>query len=33
MTQTADTHSGDHRTIRISRRPFANIVGLDGVMA
>ncbi|WP_277750419.1 hypothetical protein [Croceibacterium ferulae] len=26
---TADTHSGDHRTINISRRPFPEIANLD----
>ncbi len=26
---TADTHFGDHRTINISRRPFANTAEMD----
>jgi calcineurin-like phosphoesterase family protein len=29
---TADTHFGDHRTINISRRPFANTAEMDEVM-
>ena len=29
---TADTHFGDHRTINISRRPFANTAEMDAAM-
>lgn len=29
---TADTHFGDHRTINIRRRPFANVAGMDAAM-
>lgn len=29
---TADTHFGDHRTINISRRPFANTAEVDAAM-
>lgn len=29
---TADTHFGDHRTINISRRPFANTAEMDGAL-
>lgn len=29
---TADTHFGDHRTINIHRRPFANVAEMDETM-
>jgi calcineurin-like phosphoesterase family protein len=29
---TADTHFGDHRTINIWRRPFANAAEMDGLL-
>ena len=29
---TADTHFGDHRTINISRRPFANTAEMDAAL-
>jgi calcineurin-like phosphoesterase family protein len=29
---TADTHFGDHRTINISRRPFANVAEMDAML-
>ncbi len=29
---TADTHFGDHRTINISRRPFANAAEMDAAL-
>ncbi|WP_236697381.1 metallophosphoesterase family protein [Sphingomonas sp. Leaf357] len=29
---TADTHFGDHRTINIQRRPFANTAEMDAVL-
>ncbi|MET0271321.1 MAG: metallophosphoesterase [Sphingomonas sp.] len=29
---TADTHFGDHRTINIRRRPFANVAEMDAAM-
>jgi len=29
---TADTHFGDHRTINIARRPFANVAEMDAAL-
>jgi calcineurin-like phosphoesterase family protein len=29
---TADTHFGDHRTINISRRPFANVTAMNAAL-
>lgn len=29
---TADTHFGDHRTINIQRRPFANVATMDAAL-
>ena len=29
---TADTHFGDHRTINIQRRPFANVAEMDAAL-
>lgn len=29
---TADTHFGDHRTINIQRRPFANVAAMDATL-
>lgn len=29
---TADTHWGDHRTINIARRPFANVAAMDAAL-
>ena len=29
---TADTHFGDHRTINIQKRPFANVMEMDAAL-